>query len=175
MPLHWTIDSRLRTFVATCDGTVDLAEVNVMLDAVVGANGLGYRKLFDGMNGNTQMSALDMLSIGVRIRALQDGYRKHGPLAIVVQSSSAAGKSSLMDAVLAFMPEEERIKYSAMTGQSLFYMGETNLKHKILAIAEEEGASRASYALKLLQSEGELTIASTGKDPNTGRMDRCRP
>jgi hypothetical protein len=79
-----------------------------------------------------------------------------GPLAIVVQSSSAAGKSSLMDAVLAFMPEEERIKYSAMTGQSLFYMGETNLKHKILAIAEEEGASRASYALKLLQSEGEL-------------------
>jgi DNA primase len=93
-----------------------------------------------------------------------------GPLAIVVQSSSAAGKSSLMDAVLAFMPEEERIKYSAMTGQSLFYMGQTNLKHKILAIAEEEGASRASYALKLLQSEGELTIASTGKDATTGNL-----
>jgi DNA primase catalytic core len=92
------------------------------------------------------------------------------PLAIVVQSSSAAGKSSLMDAVLAFIPEEERIKYSAMTGQSLFYMGETNLKHKILAIVEEEGASRASYALKLLQSEGELTIASTGKDPESGNL-----
>jgi DNA primase len=93
-----------------------------------------------------------------------------GPLAVVVQSSSAAGKSTLMDAVLAFMPEEERIKYSAMTGQSLFYMGETNLKHKILAIAEEEGAKTASYALKLLQSEGELTIASTGKDAATGNL-----
>lgn len=92
------------------------------------------------------------------------------PLAVVIQSSSAAGKSSLMDAVLNLIPEEERIKYSAMTGQSLFYMGETHLKHKILAIAEEEGASRASYALKLLQSEGELTIASTGKDPNTGNL-----
>ena len=92
------------------------------------------------------------------------------PLGVLVQSSSAAGKSSLMDAVLSFMPEEERIKYSAMTGQSLFYMGETNLKHKILAIVEEEGASRASYALKLLQSEGELTIASTGKDPATGTL-----
>ena len=92
------------------------------------------------------------------------------PLAVVIQSSSAAGKSSLMDAVLAFMPEEERIKYSAMTGQSLFYMGETNLKNKILAIVEEEGASKASYALKLLQSEGELTIASTGKDPATGNL-----
>ena len=92
------------------------------------------------------------------------------PLGVVIQSSSAAGKSSLMDAVLAFVPEEEKVKYSAMTGQSLFYMGETNLKHKALAIVEEEGASRASYALKLLQSEGELTIASTGKDPQTGNL-----
>jgi DNA primase catalytic core len=91
------------------------------------------------------------------------------PLAIIVQSSSAAGKSSLMEAVLAFMPEEQRVQYSAMTGQSLFYMGETDLKHKVLAIVEEEGASQASYALKLLQSEGQLTIASTGKDPSTGR------
>ncbi|WP_338152082.1 site-specific tyrosine recombinase XerC [Caballeronia zhejiangensis] len=92
------------------------------------------------------------------------------PLAVVIQSSSAAGKSSLMDAVLAFVPEEERIKYSEMTGQSLFYMGETNLKHKVLAICEEEGASRAAYALKLLQSDGELTIASTGKDAETGNL-----
>jgi DNA primase len=92
------------------------------------------------------------------------------PLAIVIQSSSAAGKSSLMDAVLAFVPEEARTKYSAMTGQSLFYMGQTSLKHRILAIAEEEGASRASYAMKLLQSEGELTIASTGTDPATGNL-----
>lgn len=92
------------------------------------------------------------------------------PLAVTIQSTSAAGKSSLMDAVLAFIPEEERIKYSAMTGQSLFYMGETDLQHKVLAVAEEEGASNAAYALKLLQSEGELTIASTGKDPITGEL-----
>ena len=92
------------------------------------------------------------------------------PLAVVIQSSSAAGKSSLMDAVLELMPEEERTQYSAMTGQSLFYLGESDLRHRILAIVEEEGAERAAYALKLLQSEGELTIASTGKDPATGRL-----
>lgn len=92
------------------------------------------------------------------------------PLAIIIQSASAAGKTTLMDAVLSFFPEEDRVKYSAMTGQSLYYLGETNLKHKILAVVEEAGAEKASYALKLLQSEGELTIASTGKDPNTGRM-----
>lgn len=94
-----------------------------------------------------------------------------GPLAVIIQSSSAAGKSSLMEAILAFMPPEERVKYSALTGQSLFYMGEQiDLRHKVLAIVEEEGAQKASYALKLLQSEGELTIASTGKDPVSGRL-----
>jgi CHC2-type zinc finger protein/Toprim domain-containing protein len=92
------------------------------------------------------------------------------PLALLIQSTSAAGKSSLLDAMLRFVPEEDRIVYSAMTGQSLFYMGEMNLKHKLLAIAEEEGAHRASYALKLLQSEGELTIASTSKDPTSGKL-----
>jgi len=93
------------------------------------------------------------------------------PLAVMVQSSSAAGKSSLMESILAFMPEEERIQYSAMTGQALFYMGEQDLMHKILAIAEEEGASNASYALKLLQSEGEVSIASTGKNATTGNLE----
>lgn len=92
------------------------------------------------------------------------------PLAVIVQSTSAAGKSALQEAVLSMVPEEERVSFSAMTGQSLFYMGETDLKHKVLAVAEEEGAERVSYALKLLQSEGELRIASTGKDGQTGRL-----
>jgi DNA primase len=92
------------------------------------------------------------------------------PLAVLIQSSSAAGKSALMDAVLALMPEDEKVRYSAMTGQSLFYLGETSLKHKILAIAEEEGVRQAAYALKLLQSDGALTIASTGKDEATGNL-----
>ena len=92
------------------------------------------------------------------------------PLAVIIQSSSSAGKSSVMDAALAFMPDEELIRYTSMTGQSLFYMGETSLKHKILAIAEEEGAEQAGYALKILQSEKKLKIASTGKDPKSGRL-----
>ena len=76
------------------------------------------------------------------------------PLAVVIQSSSAAGKSTLMEAVLAFMPEEERVKYSAMTGQCLFYMGETDLQHKILAIVEEEGAERATLRAEALAERG---------------------
>lgn len=92
------------------------------------------------------------------------------PLAIVIQSSSAAGKSSLMEAILSLIPEEDKVQFSSMTGQSLFYMGEKDLKHRILAIAEEEGARQAAYALKLLQSEGQVSIASTGKDATTGKL-----
>jgi DNA primase catalytic core len=92
------------------------------------------------------------------------------PLAVLIQSTSAAGKSMLMDSVLALVPDEDRVHYSAMTGQSLFYLGEQDLKHRVLAIAEEEGVRQAAYALKVLQSQGELTIASTGKDPATGLL-----
>jgi DNA primase catalytic core len=92
------------------------------------------------------------------------------PLGAVVQSSSSAGKSTLADAALSLMPTEQTVSYSAMTGQALYYLGETDLSHKVLSIAEEEGASRASYALKLLVSEGRLSIASAGKDPVTGRL-----
>ena len=77
------------------------------------------------------------------------------PLAVIVQSSSAAGKSSLMDAVLAFVPDEQRVQYSAMTGQSLFYMGETDLKHKVLAIAEEEGAQRGLVCVEAVAERGQ--------------------
>jgi len=66
------------------------------------------------------------------------------PLAVLIQSSSAAGKSSLLESILAFMPPEEVEKFSAMTGQSLYYMGDSDLQHKILAVIEEEGAEKAS-------------------------------
>ena len=96
------------------------------------------------------------------------------PLAVLVQSTSAAGKTTLMDAVLSFLPDEAVRKYSAISGRSPFYLGGgaggTALKHRILAIAEEEGARRASYALKLLQSDGRLTMAATGKDPESGKL-----
>ena len=49
-------------------------------------------------------------------------------------------------------------------------MREMNPSGLVLAIVEEEGASNAAYALKLLQSEGERSIASTGKDPVTGEL-----
>jgi DNA primase len=167
----------------------DLAKVLLKLEQLQDENIQRATKPKDKtveLNNDEQQQALELLRDPNLLNRILDDFNRAGvvgeetnklvgylaavsrkldnPLAVIIQSTSAAGKSALMNAVLAMMPEEERIQYSAMTGQSLFYMGETNLKHKILAIAEEEGAEQASYALKLLQSEGELTIASTGKD-----------
>jgi hypothetical protein len=88
------------------------------------------------------------------------------PLAVVIQSSSSAGKTSLMDAILSLMPGEDVLRLSGLTGQSLFYMDSDSIRHKILAISEDEGASDAVYALKLLQSEGELRHATVGRGEN---------
>lgn len=92
------------------------------------------------------------------------------PFGVVIQSSSAAGKSTLADAVCSLVPEEDLASFSALTGQALYYVSGQSLAHKVLAVAEEQGASRASYALKLLLTEGRLSIGSTGKDPATGRL-----
>jgi hypothetical protein len=92
------------------------------------------------------------------------------PLGVLVQSSSASGKSTLVDAVCSLIPAEDLVSLSALTSQALYYLGKSGLRHKVLSLAEEQGAQRASYALKLLLSEGVLTIASTGKDRASGRL-----
>lgn len=172
-------------------GTLLLACENYLAEGVAGA-GTGAAVAAPAMSADEREAALALLCDPQLLERILADFARAGvvgeetnklvgylaalsrklaePLAIIVQSGSAAGKTALMDAVLAFVPPEERIQYSAVTGQALFYLAETDLKHKILAIVEEAGAERASYALKLLQSEGELTIASTGKDPKTGKL-----
>jgi hypothetical protein len=90
------------------------------------------------------------------------------PLSGQITARSAAGKSSLMNAILDFVPAEDKQVVTAMTGQALYYLPEDGLAHKVLAIVEDEGSSQASYPLKILQSENELILAVTVKDPDGG-------
>jgi hypothetical protein len=86
------------------------------------------------------------------------------PFGVLVQSSSAGGKSTLVEAATALVPPEDLVSLSSITSQALYYLGTTGLRHKVIFVAEERGSSRAAYALKLLVSEGRLSIASTGND-----------
>ena len=88
------------------------------------------------------------------------------PLAVVLEASTSAGKTMLMDAVVDFVPEEDRVYVSSLTSQSLYYMGREGLRNKLLAVS---GEGEASAALALLQSQGALRIASTRKE-SSGRL-----
>jgi DNA primase catalytic core len=92
------------------------------------------------------------------------------PLSVLIQSRSAAGKSTLQDAIIMLVPTEDYIKYTRLTGQALFYKEEDSLIHKLLAIEEEHGARDASYSIRNIQSSKYLSIAATGKDPVTGKL-----
>lgn len=93
------------------------------------------------------------------------------PFSVLIQSRSAAGKSTLQDAILSLIPEEEYEKYTRMSDQALFYKGEESLMHKVLAIEEAEGMGGAAYAIRNIQSAGQISLAVTGKDPATGKME----
>jgi hypothetical protein len=114
---------------------------------------------YTGEEANKLMGYLAAVS-----RKLED------PLSVLVQSRSAAGKSTLQDAVLRFVPREDFEKYTRLTGQALFYKDENGLSHKLLAIEEEAGSREASYSIRNLQSAKALSIATTGKDPVTGKL-----
>jgi DNA primase len=92
------------------------------------------------------------------------------PLSVFIQSRSAAGKSTLQDAILSLIPAEDFEKYTRMSDQALFYKEEDSLVHKILAIEEAEGMGGAAYSIRNLQSAKEISVAVTGKHPGTGKM-----
>ncbi|MBU0679881.1 MAG: toprim domain-containing protein [Proteobacteria bacterium] len=92
------------------------------------------------------------------------------PLSVFIQSRSAAGKSTLQDAILSLVPEEDFEKYTRMSDQALFYKDEESLMHKILAVEEAEGMGGAAYSIRNIQSAKQITVAVTGKDPSTGKM-----
>jgi energy-coupling factor transporter ATP-binding protein EcfA2 len=81
------------------------------------------------------------------------------PLSLLVLSRSAAGKSTLAEAVASLMPPEEVMRVTRLTGQALFY-GKDSLRHKLLVVEEESGARQAAYALRVLQSAKRLAVAT---------------
>jgi hypothetical protein len=79
------------------------------------------------------------------------------PINITVKGESSAGKNYLVSSVVRFLPPENLHSISSATPKALFYLGE-DLSNSVIVIAEAPGAEDASYSIRTLQSEGELTI-----------------
>ncbi len=96
--------------------------------------------------------------------------KRETPLSVLILSSSGAGKTALQDAVVGFCPPEDLVKLTSLSGKALFYKERMSLKHKVLALAEGDGAEEASYAIRNLIGARELVTESTIKDLVTGRL-----
>jgi hypothetical protein len=82
MPLYWIIDSRAELVSAVAEGDVPLSDAMAFLRALSGAKVTGYRKLFDGRNGTSSMSAQELLMVTAEIRS-HHSLGKVGALAII--------------------------------------------------------------------------------------------
>lgn len=82
------------------------------------------------------------------------------PLSVLVVSRSAAGKSTLAEAVSALAPPEEVLRFTRLTAQTLYYQKPDALAHKLVLIEEEEGVADAAYALRILQSARKLSLST---------------
>lgn len=72
MSLDWTLDTEKRLMVAVATGNVTRLQVDAYLDAIIANDALSYRKVFDASQGDTSMTADDVLSLAVRMRSVQD-------------------------------------------------------------------------------------------------------
>lgn len=97
MPLHWTIDSRLRKVDIIADGEVSAADAMAFFDAIEVAEALSYNKLLDCTGGTSGMTPEDLMSIVARIRA-QHGLSVMGALAVVATPEQAQRLARMLGA-----------------------------------------------------------------------------
>jgi hypothetical protein len=98
MPIHWTISHPGKLVVAVCKGPLTRQDIEGYLDAVVVADGLPYRKIFDMTQAEPAISDNDMMGLGARIRAYAT-MGGMGPLAIVASTDVSYERAHLFAAL----------------------------------------------------------------------------
>ncbi|MBI2736293.1 MAG: hypothetical protein HYX38_07080 [Rhodospirillales bacterium] len=84
--------------VALAKGEVSLQDIQAYLDAVVVAEALPYRKLFDTTAASIALSDIELMTLGARIRAYI-ALGPIGPLAIVATSDESYWQARMFAAL----------------------------------------------------------------------------
>jgi len=94
------------------------------------------------------------------------------PINCTVRAGSSVGKSNLTSKVLDLMPEEDVIRFTRITSKFLDYLGENDLQHKILYIAERAGTEDADYSLRMVEDDTNpgIELGYVKKNAATGEM-----
>lgn len=81
------------------------------------------------------------------------------PASAVILAPSSSGKSDLLDKVARLLPAEDVRSLDRITPSALHYAEADFLTHKLVVVDEQEGASAADLAIRVLQSKGALSQA----------------
>ena len=103
MPIHWTISKPSKLVVAVCKDAVTRKDIEGYLDALVVADVLSYRKIFDLTQAQVDLPDDDMMALGARIRAYATtgtmGPLAMGPLAIVASTPESHERAQMFAAL----------------------------------------------------------------------------
>jgi hypothetical protein len=98
MPIQWTISHPTKLVIAVCKGAITRQDIEGYLDAVVVADTLAYRKIFDMTNATVGLPNEDIMALGARIRAYATTGAM-GPLAIVASTAESYERAHLFAAL----------------------------------------------------------------------------
>jgi len=98
------------------------------------------------------------------------------PIGGIIRGPAGCGKSALQDAVCKITPNHLVKEFSRITSQSLHYMEQEQLSHKLLVIDEYTGGAKGSdYSLRTMLSSQKLSMAvsvrESGQVPVTKNIE----
>jgi hypothetical protein len=96
------------------------------------------------------------------------------PLSGIVKADSSSGKNYVVNRVVRFLPQGTYLIFEGVSANALHYEASDALKHKLIIVTEDEGASQAKNPIRQLQSERRLRKTVTEKDEKTGKHKAVR-
>lgn len=92
-------------------------------------------------------------------------YKMENPLHALVQATSGAGKSHLINSIAACFPQEDILNLSRITSKSLYYYPKEELLNKLVLVQDIDGLDdEAQLAFRELQSAKILRSSTVHKD-----------
>jgi hypothetical protein len=125
MPIYWTIDPPNQLMTAMAKGQVRQHEALAYLDAMMAAKAGGYRRLFDGSQGEPQMSTDELMEVAARMRSMQQEV-KAGPLAVVMPADKYAQFARMLG-ILSVPDRPMRVFTNARAARA--WLNEPDVRH----------------------------------------------
>jgi DNA primase len=88
----------------------------------------------------------------------------NNPLHIICLGASGTGKTYLQEKIAELIPKPHKVSFTASTENALYYVGKTDLKHKVIIIEDLDGANAALYVLRELQTKAYVNKLVPVKD-----------